>query len=118
MSVEAKLFAVLSPLFGGRVFPDDAPLDTQKPFATYQQIGGAVVGFLDPTVPSKQNGVFQINVWADSRASAAAITLQVESAMILSPQFQASPIGGPIATREQDLKLYGTIRDFDIWSDR
>ena len=118
MSVEAKLFAVLSPLFGGRVFPDDAPLDTQKPFATYQQIGGDVVGFLDQTVPSKQNGAFQINVWADSRASAAAITLQVESAMILATQFQASPIGGPIATREQDLKLYGAIQDFDIWSDR
>lgn len=118
MSVEAMLFSVLGPLFGGRVFPDDAPINTTKPFATYQQIGGAVVGFLDPTIPSKQNGVFQINVWADSRASAAAVTLQVESAMRLSTQFQASPIGGPIATREQDLKLYGTIRDFDIWSDR
>lgn len=118
MSVEAKLFSVLGPLFGGRVFPDDAPINTQKPFATYQQIGGAVVGFLDPTVPSKQNGVFQINVWADSRASASAITLQVESAMILTAQFQASPLGGPIATRETDLDLYGTRRDFDIWSDR
>ncbi len=39
MTVEADIFNALSPLVGGRVFPDDAPFDTVKPYITEQQIG-------------------------------------------------------------------------------
>lgn len=116
MTVESSLFSLLSPLAGGRVFPDVAPLSTPRPYITYQQIGGRVLAPLSGTVPDKQHGLFQVNVWADSRAAAAALALQVESAFRQATVFQAKPDSAPIAQHEPDLSLYGTIQDFSIWS--
>lgn len=69
-------------------------------------------------MPSMKNGRYQVNVWAVDRAGAAALALQIESALVLSTAFQASAEGAPVALHEPDLKLYGSMQDFSIWSDR
>lgn len=118
MTVESDLYTLLKGLVGDRVYPDVAPLSTPRPYITYQQIGGQVLSYVGPEVPSEKNGSFQINVWADSRLAAAALALQVEAAFIGATVFVASPESAPIAQHEPDLNLYGTIQDFSIWSNR
>lgn len=118
MTIEADIFATIAPLVGNRVFPDVAPIGTTRPYVTYQQIGGRSIAFMDKTLPSKKNGYFQINVWADTRATAASLTLQIDSELRLSALFQAAPQSEPIADQDPDLNLYGTIQDWSIWSSR
>src|SRR5574338_499613 len=114
MTVEADLVATLVPLCP-RVFPDVAPFDTPRPYLTYQQIGGEVLRPLAREVPDKQNGYFQINVWADTRAGAANLALQIEAALRQAVVFQSGPLSAPIAEHEPDLERYGTRQDFSIW---
>lgn len=118
MTVETAIFDALKTLVGNRVFPDVAPWETARPYITYQQIGGQVIRPLDRVVPDKKHGIFQVNVWADTRADAAAMALQVESALIQAAAFLCKPEGAPIANHEPDLNRYGTIQDFSIWSSR
>ncbi|MBP0589280.1 DUF3168 domain-containing protein [Paraburkholderia sp. LEh10] len=118
MTVEASIFALLSPLVGGRVFPDVAPFDTPRPYATYQQIGGLVIRPLAKEVPNKQNGFFQVAVWSDRRSAADALALQIEAAFITATAFDAKPMAGPVSTNDADLSRYGKQQDFSIWSDR
>lgn len=118
MTVEADIYTLLQGFVGGRAFPDVAPFSTVRPYITYQQVGGEVINYTDAQLPDKQNGFFQINVWATSRAAAAALSLQVDAALRAASAFQAEPQSAPIATHDPDLDLYGTIQDFSIWSAR
>ena len=118
MTLEASLNALLAPLVGGRAFPDVAPIETPRPYIVWQQIGGAVQTFIDPTVPSKENAVMQIEAWADTRASAKALILQIEAALIQSTALQARPVSASAADHDEDLKRYGARQDFSIWADR
>lgn len=118
MTIEAQLFSALSPLVSGRVFPDVAPMSTVRPYIVYNQVGGEVVSYLANTVASKQNGRFQFNVWADSRATCSVVMLQVETALVTSSHMQATPVGAPIGDFDHDMDLYGAMQDFSIWSDR
>lgn len=117
MSVEVDLRNVLLPICA-RVFPDFAPVATTRPYITYQQIGGQVIKTLAKEVPSKQNGEFQINVWADTRKQAAELSLQIEAVLRQATQFVASPLAAPTADYDPDMPVYGTRQDFSIWSDR
>lgn len=118
MSLESSLFSLLSPLSGGRVFPDVAPLSTARPYITWQQVGGESLAYTDDTVPDLRNGLIQINVWHDTRAGATALALQIEAALMTANDLQSRPDGALIATHEPDLSLYGTRQDFSIWATR
>jgi hypothetical protein len=119
MSVEQDLKELLNPLAASRVFPDLAPAAAALPRITYQQIGGESISFLErTTLPSKKNGRFQINAWAETRIEAAALALQIENTMLLTGVFQTEAQGSPVAVYEPDTKLYGTRQDFSIWSAR
>lgn len=118
MSIESDIFDTLKGLVGNRCFPDFAPVSTQRPYITYQQIGGNALSFVDNGLPSKKHGMFQVNVWADTRASAAAIALQVEAAMAAATVFQSSAINAPVGDFDADIPVYGCRQDFSVWSDR
>lgn len=118
MTVEASIYALLSPLVGGRVFPDVAPFNTQRPYVTYQQIGGEVINPLGGGVPDKQNGYFQVNVWASKRSEAAALALQIEAAFRTATVFVARPMAAPIAQRDEDVGICSTQQEFSVWSAR
>lgn len=120
MSVEADLVARLGPLVSGRIFPDVAKFSTPRPYITYQQVGGDAVAYLDDIVPTLQNGLVQINVWAGTRAEANGLARQVESLLVGASAFQARAAAAFRTISEADLEppLYGTMQDFDIWSTR
>lgn len=118
MTVGESVFAVLSPLVDGRVFPVTAPFSTQRPYITYQQIGGRVIVPVAQVVPDKQNGFFQVNAWCDVIDDADALALQIEAAFITAEAFLAKPMSGQIDMHEPDIGIYGKQQEFSVWSDR
>jgi hypothetical protein len=117
MTVEADIYTVLSAICP-RTFPDVAPTSTARPYVTFQQIGGQVINPLANEVPDKQNGEFQISVWADTRAQASSTMLQIEAAMRQATTFHAKPLSAPASDHDPDMQLYGSRQDFSIWSSR
>ena len=101
-----------------RTYPDTAPLSTQRPYVTWQHIGGTPLRYADNTAADKRMVVVQINVWSDTRAGALSLARSIEDAMCATSAFVASPNSEPISTVEEDLSLYGTIQDFTILGPR
>ena len=118
MSVESNIFSTLTALTAGRVFPDVAPLSTVKPYITYTQVGGEAVSKIAPTVSNKKHGRFQINVWANTRASASILMLQVEASMVQASTFNARALDAPSSAYDNDMLTYSSMQDFSVWSDR
>jgi hypothetical protein len=118
MTTESTIFDTLKSLVSNRVYPDVAPAGAATPYITYQQVGGEALAYVENTLPSSKNGRYQVNVWATTRAAAAALALQVEAALVQASAFQARAVGAPAATLDMDLSLYGTLQDFTIWSTR
>lgn len=118
MTVESDILAALTSLVSARVYPDIAPQKAARPYIVYQQAGGEAVTFLERAVPSKKNGRFQINTWADTRLAAAALAVQIETAMTVATAFQAKPLGAPVALFDEETQLRGTTQDFSVWSNR
>jgi hypothetical protein len=117
MTVESDLYDTLK-VICARTFPDVAPFDTPKPYVTYQQIGGDVIRPLANVVPDKENGEFQVNVWAETRVSAKALIKQIEAALIVATTFQARPVSAPSSDYDHDNLVYGALQSFSIWSTR
>jgi hypothetical protein len=117
MSAESIIFDTLRGLVGDRVFPDVGPEGVARPYITFQQVGGASINFIDAAIPSKRNGRFQLNVWADTRLQAATLARQVEDALRGVTALQTTVLGSPVADYEEDTKLYGAMQDFSLWTD-
>lgn len=118
MSVEASIYTALKSLVANRVYRDIAPPTvTLLPRITFQQVGGSSVNFLDPTVPSKKNGRFQINVWGDRRDDVMALARQVEDTLRVYEPLQTTVLAAPTAIYEEDTQLFGSIQDFSFWFD-
>lgn len=115
MTVEAEIFSALKGLVANRVYPDVAPDLTPRPYIVYQQVGGVAVNFVEPAVPNKKAGRFQVSVWADTRAQAATLARQVEDTLRLVPELQTTVLGAPVSAYEADTKLRGTHQDFSFW---
>lgn len=119
MSLETSLFTVLSTTLGSsQVYPDAAPAGTLPPYITYQQIGGEATTFVDNLVPSKENALMQIEVWATTRLAAKAMSLAVESALTVATTLQARSVGAAQATFDEETDLRGSMQDFSIWANR
>jgi len=116
MTVESAIYTALKDLVGNRVYRDIAPPTvTDLPRITFQQIGGTAVNFVDPTVPSKKNGRFQVNVWHNRRDDAMALARQVEDTLRAYTALQTTVLAAPIATYEEETKLFGSFQDFSFW---
>lgn len=115
MSLETTLYTLLQAQCL-RVFPDLAPLDTQRPYITYQQIGGDDLSFVDDPLPGVRSPEIQINYWADTRAAAKALALQTRDALMTSTALQARPTGGLVDDYDHDFLRYGSRQDFSIWA--
>lgn len=117
MSLEADIFTTLQAQCP-RVFPDVAPFDTERPYVTWQQVGGDPLSYVENTVPAERNAHIQVNAWADTRLQANALMLQIEAALMASTTLQARPLGALIAAHDGDTDLRGAIQDFSIWAPR
>jgi hypothetical protein len=118
MTVESDLFGLIKGLVGNRCFPDFAPLGTVRPFITFEQVGGEALSFVDGSLPDKKHGRFEIGVYADSRASCAAVALQVEAAMAGATMFQSTAIHAPISDYASEVKIYSSTQNFRVFSTR
>ncbi len=116
MTTESLLNDALKTLVSNRVYPDVAPENTTRPYITYQQVGGEGVNFVDVTVPSKKHSRFQVNVWADTRAAAAALAIQVEDALRVVTALQTTVLSAPVATYDPATKYKGTRQDYSFWN--
>jgi hypothetical protein len=114
MTVETDLVTVIGGLCSGRVFPDVAPIDTARPYVTYQQVGGLTIDPIDGDVPNLKNARMQVNVWADTRSAANVLMRQIEDAL-RPPPYNARPLSALIARYEEMTKMRGAQQDFSIW---
>lgn len=114
MAIEATLFEALGPMFGGRCYPDVAPLGTPKPYATWQQVGGATEDPIDGAEPGLENSRIQVNVWAGTRIEANTLMRAVASTLRPNP-IAGRPIGALVATLDDQQELRGARQDFSIW---
>ena len=117
MSLESVLYNALVPVCA-RVYPDAAPVGATLPYIIYQQIGGEATTFVDNLVPSKENGLFQIEVWSTTRLESKTLIKAVESAMTLTTGVQARPFGAARAAFDEETDLRGMMQDFSIWATR
>ena len=117
MSLETQLYTVLVAVTPS-VFPDFAPATTQRPYVTFQQIGGQAVNMLDRFTPNKRNATVQVNVWANTRAEAMTLMQSIEDAIRAATVFQGEPESAAQSDFDADIPVYGASQDFDIWADR
>ncbi|USX25783.1 DUF3168 domain-containing protein [Oxalobacteraceae bacterium OTU3CINTB1] len=115
MSLDAQLFAALSPLVNGEVYPDVAPDGVARPYITYQQVGGDVVNYTEGSIPDRRNARVQINVWAETRLGASSLSELVEDTLRPITELQTSVIGARASVYEPETKLRGARQDFSIW---
>lgn len=118
MSLEVSIYTLLGPLVGNRVFPDTAPVNTVKPYITYQVIGGNLIRPLKQEIPNKVNSHIQINVWDTTRLAARNLERLVESTLVAATGITAKKLVESVYDYEPDLKLYGFRMEFYVWHDR
>lgn len=117
MMMEEKITALLRAICA-RSYPDFAPVDTERPYVTYQQIGGETLDFIDNSLAQKENAEIQINVWSNTRLEAKSMIKQIEAAMLASAEFQANPQAAAVSDFDADIPVYGSRQDFTVWADR
>jgi len=117
MTTDEKITALLRTICP-RTYCDFAPTDTQRPYCTYQVIGGDSLSYLDAVVPNKENVEVQISIWSDSRLEATALAKQVEAALITATNMQASSLGAAASDFDADMSVRSSQQDFSIWADR
>lgn len=116
MSFESDLFDAIKALVGNRVIPDVAPVGTTRPYVTFQKVGGDAINYLESTHPGRRHARVQINCWASTRATAAALARSIEVTLVQSTVLRAYVNGAVVDTYEGDVEppLYGTRQDFSI----
>ncbi len=114
--MEQLVYAALRGLVNDRVYPDLADEPPERPYITYQQVGGEAINFVDAaTLPGTSNARVQVNVWADTRPVASALARQVENALRAVAGLQTTVLGAAVALYEPETKLRGTMQDFSFW---
>ncbi len=115
--MEADLVTLLRTLCP-RVHPIVAPLDTARPYVTWQLIGGATWRYQDNAAAAQRHSLVQVNVWADTHGDMLALMRQIETALCTAATFTARPEGEPVTQYEADFRRYGAIQDFVIQATR
>lgn len=112
--IEETIVTALGTLFGGRVYPDTAPMNVTYPFCVYQQVGGQPSNtFCGNT--DKQNARIQFWVWSRSRSEANTLMRSAEAILTATPILGVSQ-GGLVARYDDATKTYGANQDFSFWS--
>ncbi|MQA39034.1 DUF3168 domain-containing protein [Rugamonas aquatica] len=115
MSLEGLIATALRPVAGSRVYPDLAPADAQRPYITYQVVGGSAVNYVEASVPDIQNARVQISVWADTRLAASDVGKQAEDALRLCLPLRTTVLTARRSLYDPTEQLRGCMQDFDFW---
>lgn len=114
MAFEDGIFAALSPLCGGRVFPGVAPFGTARPYIIYQQVGGAATNYVETAMAANRNARIQVDCWADTPAQAKALARSAEVTLVTSTTLRGYVLGAFVSTHDEDTNLHGTTQDFSF----
>ena len=95
-----------------RVFPVVAPTNTERPYVTYQFIGGEVINPLDNSAPGKRNVTVQVDVWAETHKSANELIGQIEDAMRPMP---ARPVSAAFNDYDHDMNVFSAQQEYTLW---
>jgi hypothetical protein len=117
MALEESLNTLLRTICA-RTSPDFAPPETERPYVTWQQIGGDSLIPLDSSIPSHENAEIQIDVWANTRVEAKSIIKQIEAALIQTQTMTARPAGASASDFDSAMRVYCSSQDFKIWHTR
>lgn len=112
--MEETLVKVLSALFGDRVFPDVAEIDTPVPFCVYRQIGGTPVNTLDGVPADKKNAIVEIVVVSRTRKETMSLIRAVEDMLVQGPVY-ANVVSGVQSMYDDETKLRAATQEFSIW---
>ena len=115
MTPEAHVYAALAHLAEGRVFPDVAESGTEKPYITFQAVGGTPINFVTGETPDKQPMRMQVNCWAERRIEASELGMLAEDALRSATHLQVEVLTGRVATYDETSNLRGTMQDFSLF---
>lgn len=114
MSYGSILKTLLSPHFGGRVYPDTAPdVPGQAAYVIYQRVGGVPSYLSEGALADKANARVQIEVWSNSKQATYEGMLSVMRAVAGAKDME--PLAEPIDDYEAALRIYGSRVDISVW---
>jgi hypothetical protein len=116
--MESDLVALLETLCPDGVFPDEADLDTPRPYVVWQLIGGPSLRYVENTPANKRMSYVQLSVWCDTRAESLTLIRSIEDALCASTAFEAKPNAEPIGDHDPVLNTYGVTQDFTVFANR
>ncbi|MCB1567826.1 MAG: DUF3168 domain-containing protein [Xanthomonadales bacterium] len=85
----------------------------QLPYCVWAVVGGAPENYLSET-PGIDSGRVQVDVWAQTPASADAVMAAVRDAI----ESSAHMISTPISRYDEETDSYGYILEFQFWTSR
>ncbi|MCZ4065721.1 DUF3168 domain-containing protein [Oxalobacter aliiformigenes] len=112
--MEEALVKALSVLFGDRVFPDVADIDTPVPFCVYRQIGGTPVNTIDGVPADRKNAIVEIVVVSRTRKETMSLMRAVEDTLMQGPIY-ATVMSGAQSLYDDETKLRAATQEFSIW---
>ena len=113
MSLESDLVTTLLAVCP-RVHPSSAPLDSPRPFVTWDHLGGDPLRYMEGTAASKRMAQIQVNVWADTKAQAVSLMLAAEYALCGAVAFTASPVAALQGDFDHDAQVYRSLQEFTV----
>jgi len=117
MTIESDVHAAIAAVCP-RVFPVLAPIRTQRPYVTVQNIGGRPMYAIDRAPADKRMLRLFVKTWASSKAEALALIRQIEAALMAVPMstFITRVESEPLDDLETDVEpwLYSELQEFVV----
>jgi hypothetical protein len=119
VSLEADVVTVLQGQCP-RVFPSEAPVNTLRPFVTWEHIGGDPLRYIDNTAAAQRLALLQINSYASTKAEALTLAQDIEDALCAATGFSARPSAGVRGDHSSDVEpaLYWALQEFEVLGTR
>jgi hypothetical protein len=117
MTIESDVHAAIATVCP-RVFPVLAPIRTQRPYVTVQNIGGRPIYAIDRIPADKRVLRLFVKTWASSKAEALQLIRQIEAALMAVPMstFITRVESEPLDDLETDVEpwLYSELQEFVV----
>lgn len=119
MTIESDVHAAIATVCP-RVHAVLAPIRTQRPYVTVQNVGGTPNYYIDRTQADKRVLRLLVKTWAGSKLDAVAMARQVEAAMMAATSFIARVESELLDEIETDVEpwLYSELQEFIVIAGR
>lgn len=116
MSTLEESFAAVLVAQCARSYPSSAPVDTTRPYVTWEHVGGDPMRYMDGTASAQRIALLQVAVWDTTKLQALALAKAIEDALCASALFTCKPSDGVQGRYEDEVEppLYGTVQTFEV----